>query len=42
MTIDEGSRLGTWEILAPIGAGGMGDHDTKLDRGVALKVLPFG
>jgi TolB-like protein len=39
-----GSRLGRYEILARIGAGGMGDvyeaRDTKLDRSVAIKVLP--
>jgi len=39
-----GSRLGPYEILAPIGAGGMGEvyraRDTKLDREVAIKVLP--
>jgi len=39
-----GSRLGPYEILAPIGAGGMGEvyraHDTRLHRDVAIKVLP--
>ena len=39
-----GSRLGPYEILARIGAGGMGDvyraSDTKLGRNVAIKVLP--
>src|SRR5258705_14739 len=39
-----GTRLGHYEIRAKIGAGGMGEvylaHDTKLDRKVALKVLP--
>jgi serine/threonine protein kinase len=39
-----GDKLGPYEILAPIGAGGMGEvyraHDTKLKRDVALKVLP--
>jgi Tol biopolymer transport system component/predicted Ser/Thr protein kinase len=39
-----GTRLGPYEILAPIGAGGMGEvyraRDTKLDRDVAIKVLP--
>jgi serine/threonine-protein kinase len=39
-----GARLGVYEVLAPIGAGGMGEvyrgRDTKLGRDVALKVLP--
>jgi serine/threonine protein kinase len=39
-----GQRLGPYEILAPIGAGGMGEvyraRDTKLDRDVAIKILP--
>src|SRR3954465_8474846 len=39
-----GTRLGVYEIVAPIGAGGMGvvyrAHDTNLNRDVALKVLP--
>ncbi len=39
-----GDRLGPYEILAPIGAGGMGEvyraRDTKLDREVAIKILP--
>jgi eukaryotic-like serine/threonine-protein kinase len=41
-----GTRLGPYEILAPIGAGGMGEvyraQDTRLDRVVAIKVLPQG
>ncbi|HXW07440.1 MAG TPA: protein kinase [Vicinamibacterales bacterium] len=43
-TLAAGSRLGPYEIRAPIGAGGMGEvyraHDAKLDRDVAIKILP--
>jgi eukaryotic-like serine/threonine-protein kinase len=39
-----GTRLGPYEILAPIGAGGMGEvyqaRDTRLSRIVAIKILP--
>jgi serine/threonine protein kinase len=42
MPVSEGARLGPYEILAPIGAGGMGEvwkaRDTRLDRIVAVKV----
>ena len=44
MPLSPGTRIGPYEILAPIGAGGMGEvyrgRDTKLDREVAIKVLP--
>src|SRR5512136_1094949 len=44
MAIASGTRLGPYEIIAPIGAGGMGEvykaKDTRLDRTVAIKVLP--
>ncbi len=43
-TIAAGSRLGPYEVLAPLGAGGMGEvfraRDTRLSREVAIKVLP--
>ncbi len=44
VTLASGTSLGPYEILAPIGAGGMGEvyqaRDTRLDRNVAIKVLP--
>ncbi len=44
MALSPGTRLGPYEIVAPIGAGGMGEvykaRDTRLDRSVAIKVLP--
>ena len=44
MSLSAGSRLGPYEIHSLIGAGGMGEvyraRDTRLDRDVALKVLP--
>jgi serine/threonine protein kinase len=44
MPLSKGDRLGPYEILAKIGAGGMGEvyraRDSKLKRDVAIKVLP--
>ena len=46
MTLGPGDRLGRYEILAPLGAGGMGEvyraRDDRLDREVAIKVMPEG
>src|ERR1700752_4394525 len=43
MTLSAGTRLGPYGVVAPIGAGGMGEvykaRDTRLDRDVAVKVL---
>jgi serine/threonine protein kinase len=44
VTLFAGARLGPYEILSPLGAGGMGEvyraRDTRRDRSVAIKVLP--
>lgn len=44
MSISPGDRLGPYEVLLPLGAGGMGEvycaKDTRIERTVALKVLP--
>src|SRR5215471_11784660 len=44
MTLSPGSRLGPYEVISPLGAGGMGEvykaRDTRLERTVAVKVLP--
>jgi serine/threonine protein kinase len=43
MAFASGTRLGPYEIISPIGAGGMGEvyraRDTRLERTVAIKVL---
>lgn len=46
MSLDAGARLGPYEVHAPLGSGAMGEvyraTDTRLNRLVALKVLPEG
>ena len=44
MPHDSGARLGPYEIVSPLGAGGMGEvykaRDTRLERTAAIKILP--
>src|SRR5262249_7461424 len=44
MTLAPGTRFGPYEVVGPLGAGGMGEvyraRDTRLERTVAIKILP--
>src|SRR5215469_16182901 len=44
MTLAPGQKLGPYEVISPLGAGGMGEvyraRDTRLERSVAIKILP--
>ncbi len=44
MSLAAGSKLGPYEVVGPLGAGGMGEvyraRDTRLERTVAIKILP--
>ena len=46
MIITAGAQLGPYSVISPLGAGGMGEvwlaEDTRLNREVAIKVLPAG